>query len=75
MARPQKGKNRKRPRAWHRGPKAGRAQIADVARLEKAERRGARLDAEVAEVASRGREETELWQALAHVAPFVPSWL
>lgn len=73
-SRPQKGKNRKRPRAWHRGQAAGRIQALDLAAIERAETRAEMADAELEPIRARGREETELWRALEHVAPFVPSW-
>lgn len=72
--RPQKGKNRSRPRGWHRGRAAGHAQAKDLLRLQEAERRGAELEAEVAAARVALSEETALWTALRHVSPAAPAW-
>lgn len=70
--RPQHGKNRSRPRAWHRGRAAGVIQARDLSKIERAEARAVEAELELEPIRRLGREETELWEALDHVAPFVP---
>lgn len=73
--REQKGKNRSRPRGWHRGP----ATATPLERLEPAFKAADRDRAEVekSSTATRAeiRDHRELIASLEHVAPFVPSWV
>lgn len=75
----QHSKGKKRPGHWHQGPSLAREQVPRLRALARAERRGAAVELELDEERARGREETALWEALAHVSPAAlelwPSWL
>jgi hypothetical protein len=73
MSHPQKGKNRKRPRAWHRGRRAGALQARALEPLQQAASRQAETDRQLDEIRARGHEETALWRALEHLAPHAPA--
>jgi hypothetical protein len=69
---PQKGHGKKRPRRFHHGPAEGRRAQPKLAAIENAERRERTTRDELRSVAARYNEDIDVWQALEHVAPFVP---
>jgi hypothetical protein len=70
--REQHHKGKKRPGHWHQGAGLAREQVPRLEALAAAEQRGRTADDELRAVASRYHEDIDVWQSLAHAAPFVP---
>lgn len=72
---PQHGKNRSRPRGWHRGAAAGKTQAKDLSRIEAAEAQVGAMEPDLALARREIQDHTALWRELDRVAPFVPAWI
>lgn len=72
--REQKGKNRSRPRGWHRGMAGAAQRERPLRAIEAAEARAQRIDVELAESRADLADHAALWAELAHVSPAVPAW-
>jgi hypothetical protein len=78
-SKPQKGKDQKRPRQFHRGIAQGRINEKRMKRevnpaYERADADRVQVAAMTADHRAQVRDHKEIMAGLEHVAPYVPSW-